>query len=140
MAIVDELIRLGCPGLQAGLYSEDPEIHRIHILADSGRLDDALSELERLGDRHTDSPVFHYTLGSVLHEKGDFAGGGAAYAKALTALEDFRAAALEEGLEDETGVDFEAAEAFLTAAARAAERRAAFIGPRPLDLSGLREE
>ena len=140
LAIVDELVRLDCPGIRAELYSEDPEIHRAHILADSGRLDDALSALERLEGRHADSPMFHYTLGSVLHEKGGFAKAAAAYAKAGRALEEFRKEALEEGLEDEIGVDFPAAGAFLAAAERKAERRAAFAGSRPLDLSGLREE
>ncbi len=139
-AIVDELERLDNPGLYPNLYSEDPAAHRAHILADSGRLDAALEALDRLRAKHGDSPVYQYTLGSVLHGKGDFAAAGAAYAEALETLEAFRLEAEKEGMEDEIGVDFPAARAFLEAAARAAERERPFEGERPIDLSGFMEE
>jgi tetratricopeptide (TPR) repeat protein len=140
LAIVDELARLECPGLYPGLYSEDPEVHRAHILADSGRIDEALAELARLGERHGDSPAFHYALGSVRQEKGDFPGAGAAYAEALAALERCRREVLEEGLEEDVRIDFPAVRAFLLEAGRKAGLRLAFSGVRPLSPADLREE
>ncbi len=139
-AIALELLRLGNPGLYPNLYSEDPEIHRAHILADSGQLDRALDEFDRLRAKHGESPVYHYAVATILHEKGDFAAAGAAYAEALEALEEFRREVAEEDMEDDAGVDFPAARAFIEAALRMAERERPFEGERPIDLSGFREE
>lgn len=135
--IIAELERLECPGLYPNLYSEDPQVHRALILADSGRLGAALEILDALRGRHHDSPVYHYTLGSVLHENGDFHGAVAAYGEALEVLEDFRREAEEEDMLDEMNVDFPAAAAFIAAAGNAAEKRRPFDGERPLDLSGF---
>lgn len=140
LAIVDELERCGNPGLFPGIYSEDPDANRAHILADSGQLDRALEVLDSIRARHGDSPVYQYTLGSVLHEKGDFDAAAAAYSEALEALEEFRREAEEEDMLDELSVDFPAAAAFIKAAERDAGRRRPFAGARPLDLSGFREE
>lgn len=140
LAIVDELQRLDCPGIFPRLYSEDPEVHRAHILADSGQSDQALAVLDALRVAHGDSPVYHHTLGSVLQEKGDYAGAEASYGEALEALEDFRREMLEEDLIEDLDVDFPAAAAFLEAARKSAENERSFGGERPLDLAGLREE
>ena len=140
LAIVDELQRLDCPNLYPRLYSEDPEVYRAHILADAGRLDQALEILDGLRVAHGDSPVYHHTLGSVLREKGDYAGADAAYGEALEMLDDFRREMLEEDMLEDLDVDFPAAAAFLEAARKAARAETPFAGERPLDLSGFREE
>lgn len=138
--ILDELLRLDCPGLYPTLYSEDPRALRVHVLADSGRLEEALEALDQLRVRHGESPVYQYTLGTVLHERGDFAAAGAAYAEALEQLEAFRREVNAEGAEEDIDVDFDAAAAFLRAAAEWAEAEAPFVGARPVDLSGFVEE
>lgn len=135
--IIDELENNDNPGLYPNLYSEDPEVHRAHILADSGRLDQALDLLDTLRMKHGDSPVYHYTLATILQEKGDFSGAGASYAEALEALDDFRREVIEEDMEEEMNVDFPAASDFLKAAAKEAERERPFEGERPLDLSSF---
>ena len=138
--IISEVERLDSPGLYPNLYSEDPVVHRAHALADSGQTDAALAILDDLRGRHGDSPAYLYALGSVLQEKGDFAGADAAYEEATEALEDFRREVEEEDLLDEVNVDFTAARAFLAAARREAKAGRPFQGDRPLDLSGFREE
>lgn len=140
MAIVDELERLDAPGLYPNLYSEDPEAHRAHILADSGRLDAALELFDSLRARHGDSPAYHYAVGSVLQGKGDFPAAEAAYGEAMDALEDFRREAEEEDLLDEMNVDFPAAKAFIEAAKKSAAAKRPFEGERPMDLSGFTVE
>ncbi len=137
MSIIDELARLETPGLYPNLYSEDPEAHRAHILADSGKLDAALEVLDSLRVKHGDSPVFQYALGSVLHAKGDFAGAVAGYEEALEALEDFRREAEEEDMLEELNVDFPAVRGFIERARAGAEKGRAFAGERPMDLSGF---
>ena len=139
-AIIDELLRLDCPGLYPRLYSEDPEVHRAHILADSGRLDAALDVLDRLRAAHADSPVYHHTLGSVLQEKGDYVGAEAAYDEALEMLEDFRLEMAEEDMEEELNVDFVAIAEFLKAARERARREQPSNGIRPMDFSGFQDE
>lgn len=139
-AILDELERLGCPGIYANLYSEDPEAHRAHLLADSGRLDQALDILDSLGMKHGDSPTYHFVLATVLREKGDADAAVAAYDEALRALEDFRREAEEEDMLEDLDVDFEAAAAFIRDARRAAETGRPFEGKWPMDLSEFREE
>ena len=136
-AIIDELIRLDNPGLYPNLYSEDPEAHRAHILADSGSLDRALEVLDALRVRHGDSPVYHYTLGTVLQEKGDYAGAVASFDEALEALDDFRREVEEEDMAEDVNVDFVAARAFLEHARKLAEKEQRFEGERPIDLSGF---
>lgn len=138
--ILDELLRLECPGLYPTLYSEDPRALRAHVLADSGRLDEALDALDQIRVRHGESPVYHYTVGTVLHEKNDFAAAGAAYAEALEQLEAFRLEVNAEGAEEDIDVDFVAAADFLKAAVRRAEAETPFAGTRPIDLSGFRED
>ncbi len=140
LAIVDELYRLESPNLYPNLYSEDPEAHRAHILADSGRLDAALELLDALRVKHGDSPVFQYAVGTVLHAKKDFVGAVASYDEALEALEDFRREAEEEDMLEELNVDFPAVRAFIEAARRAAERERPFDGERPMDFSGFHGE
>ena len=49
LAIVDELKRLDNPGLYPGLYSEDPDAHRAHILAD--RAQDSADRAQDSADR-----------------------------------------------------------------------------------------
>lgn len=137
LAIIDELIRLDKPGLYPGIYSEDPEAVRAHILADAGRLDEALEAFDGLRARHQDSPVYHYATGSVLHEKGDFAAAVASYDEAGEALEQFRQDVLEEDMADEIAVDFPAAAGFIDDERRAAGDGRGFSGERPLDLSGF---
>ncbi len=139
-AILDELERLGCPNIYPNLYSEDPEAHRAHLLADTGRPDRALEILDELRARHADSPVYHYTIGTILQEKGDFAGAGAAFAEALEMLDEFRREMEEEEYGDDVEVDFPAAAEFLKLAARRAEKEFPFEGERPLDLSGFQVE
>lgn len=138
--IISELERLECPGLYPNFFSEDPQAHRACVLADSGRLDEALETLDAMRARHDDSPVYHYTIGSVLQEKGDYPAASAAYDEALETLEDFRREAEEEDMLDDLNVDFAAAGAFLRAAREAAGNKRVFDGFRPLDLSGFREE
>lgn len=139
-AILDEMERLGNPNIYPNLYSEDPQVHRAHLMADTGRLDQALAILDDLRVRHGDSPVYHYTVGSILQEKGDFDGAVAAFAESREMLDDFRREMEEEDLEEELDVDFPAAGAFIDRAARLAEKQRPFEGERPLDLSGFREE
>ena len=140
MAIIDELERLETPGLYPNLYSEDPEAHRAHILADAGRLDAALEAFDSLRTKHGDSPVFHYALASVLHAKQDFLGAVASYDEALEALDDFRREAEEEDMLEELNVDFPEVRAFIEASRRQAEKERPFDSERPMDLSGFREE
>lgn len=140
LAIVDELARLGAPNLYPNLYSEDPEAHRAHIFADSGKLDAALEIFDALRVKHGDSPVFHYALGTVLHAKKEFAAAVGAYEDALEALEDFRLEAAEEDMLDELNVDFPAVRAFIEAERAGAEAERGFVGERPMDLSGFRGE
>ncbi len=137
LAIVDELERLGSPGLFPNLYSEDPAAQRAHILADSGKPEAALEALDALRAKHGDSPVFQYALGSVLQGKGDFPGAVAAYEEALEALEAFHREAAEEGVLEELNVDFPAAREYIEAARRGAEEERGFAGERPMDLSGF---
>lgn len=137
MAIVDELERLGTPGMYPNLYSEDPETNRAHILADSGQLDEALELLDSLRGRHGDAPSYHYAVGSVLQEKGDYDAAAAAFDEALEALEDFRREAEEEDMLDDLNVDFPAARAFVEEAKKAAAAKRPFEGERPMDLSGF---
>lgn len=140
LAILDELERLDEPGLYPNLFSEDPEVHRAFVWADTGRLDQALELLDTLRVRHGDSPVYHYTVGTVLHGKGDFHGAGASYEEAREALEAFRREAAEEDMLDELNVDFPAAERFIDAASERAKKELPFEGERPLDLSGFMVE
>jgi len=139
-AIIDELLRLNCPGIYSNLYSEDPEVYRAHIHADAGNLDRALEILDSLRVRHGDSPTYHHTLGTVLQAKGDFAGATAAFEEALEVLEDFRREAEEEDMIEDLNVDFPAVRAFLEHARDRAAREQPFDGERPLDLSGFRED
>lgn len=140
LAILEELRRLGAPGLYSDLYSEDPEVHRACALAESGLLDAALEALDGLRVRHGDSPAYHYLLGTVLHEKGDFPAAVAAYDEALEALEDFRREVEEEDMAEEMGIDFPACGAFILEARRGAEAGRGFGGERPLDLFGFQSE
>lgn len=135
--IIDELLRQDCPGIFPRLYSEDPEAHRAHILADSGQLDRALTILDGLRAKHGDSPVYHYVLGTVLHEKGEYAAAEAAYEEALEALEEFRREAEAEDVGEELNVDFVAAADFIQAAREDAANERPFAGERPIDLSGF---
>lgn len=140
LAIIGELERLDSPGLYPNLFSEDPEAHRALILADSGKLREALDLLDGMRVRHSDSPVYHYDAGTVLHELKDFPAAVAAYEEAGEALEDFRRELEEEDMLDEMSVDFPAARLFIDAAKQAAENARPFNGERPLDLSGFRME
>lgn len=140
MAIIDELERLETPNLYANLYSEDPEAHRAHILADAGRADAALEVFDSLRSKHSDSPVYHYALASVLQDKRDYHGAVASYDEALEALEDFRREAEEEEMLDDMSVDFPAAKDYIAAARSTAEKERPFRGERHMDLSGFREE
>ncbi len=140
LAIIDELERLDNPGLYPNLFSEDPEVHRALILADSGKLREALELLDALRGRHGDSPVYHYDAGTVLHALKDFPAAVAAYEEAGEALEDFRREIEEEDMLDDVSVDFPAARLFIDAAKKAAENARPFDGERPLDLSSFREE
>lgn len=137
--ILDELVRLGCPELYPELYSEDPEVHRAYLAAETGDTERALALLDRLRVKHDDSPVYRYFLASLLHESGDLPAAVVAYGEALEALETFRLEA--EGDEGGLGeVDFAAAAAFIAGIRTAAERGHPFAGIRPLDISGFREE
>lgn len=140
LSIIEELERLDCPNLYPGIFSEDPEVHRALILADSGGLEQALEILDALRGRHGDSPVYHYALASVLHERKDFPGATAAYAEAKEALDDFRREAEEEDMLEDLNVDFAAAGSFIETARKKAENGRPFDGDRPLDLSGFVEE
>ena len=135
--IIDELLRLDCPGIFPRLYSEDPEAHRAHILADSGQLERALAVLDGLRVKHSDSPVYHYTLGTVLHGRGEYEGAVAAYDEALEALEEFRREAEDEEMGEELAIDFSAAAAFIRAVRESAANENPFAGERPIDLSGF---
>ncbi len=140
MRLVDELARLDAPGLYPNLYSEDPEAHRAHILADSGKLPAALEAFDALRAKHGDSPVFHHAVGTVLHARKDFVGAAASYDEALEALEDFRREAEEEDMLEDLNVDFPAVRAFIERARARAEAEQPFSGDRPMDFSGFREE
>lgn len=138
LAILDELERLDEPGLYPNLFSEDPEVHRALILADTGQLDSALELLDSLRIRHSDSPVYHYAIGSVLHEKKDFNGAAASYEEAQETLDDFRREAEEEDMLEDLNIDFPAAKHFIEAAQKKAKSKSPFDPPRPLDLADLR--
>lgn len=140
LAILDELERLDEPGLYPNLYSEDPEVHRALVLADTGQLDPALELLDSLRVRHGDSPVYHYTVGTVLHQKKDFHGATASYEEALETLEDFRREAEEEDMIEDLNVDFPMAKRFINATLELAKKEKPFRGERPLDLSGFSVE
>lgn len=140
LAIVDELERLDSPNLYPNLYSEDPEAHRAHILADAGRPDAALEIFDALRTKHGDSPVYHYALASVLQDKRDYHGAIAAYDEALETLEDFRREIEEEEMFEDMSVDFPAARGYIAAARATAEKEQPFRGERVMDLSGFREE
>lgn len=140
LAILDELERLDCPGLYPNLLSEDPEVHRALVMADSKQLEAALEILDSLRGRHGDSPVYHYAIGSVLHEQRDFLGAAASYEEALEMLDEFRLEVQEEEMLEELNVDFPAAERFIKVALDRAKEKAPFEGGRPLDLSGFRAE
>ncbi len=61
LAILDELGRLGAPGLYPNLYSEDPDAHRVYVMAELGRLDAALEALDALSSSAPVSlPVLHF--------------------------------------------------------------------------------
>ncbi len=139
--ILDELIRLDCPGLYTQIYSEDPEIHRAYIRAEEGRLDDALALMDSLKAKHDESPVYHFFIGGILHETGDLLGATAEYRMALNALESFRQEVEEEELDLEEEIDFEAAESYIEEFLRSAENGEIMIADnRPFDLAGMREE
>ncbi|MCC8107527.1 MAG: tetratricopeptide repeat protein, partial [Planctomycetes bacterium] len=121
-AILDELERLGTPGLYPNLFSEDPEAHRAAILADSGRLDAALEILDRLRAEHGETPAYHYLVGTILQEQENWTGAVAAYEEAAAALDDFRREAEEEDVIEEMSVDFPAAREFIAARIGAATR------------------
>lgn len=140
MAIIDELERLDAPGLFPNLYSEDPEAHRAHILADAGKLGAALEAFDALRAKHGDSPVFHYAIASVLHGNKDFHGAVASYDEALETLDDFRREAEEEDMLEELNVDFPAVRAFIEASRHRAEKEQPFDSERPMDFSGFMEE
>lgn len=140
LAILDELERLEYPGLYPNLYSEDPEAQRAHVLADLGETARALDILDGLRVRHGDSPVYHYTLGTVLQEREDFPGAVAAFDEALEVLEDFRREAEEEDMLEDMNVDFPAIRAFIEKARAGAEAGRPFEGERPIDFSGFIEE
>ncbi len=139
-AILDELERLGTPGLYPNLFSEDPEAHRAAILAGSGRLDAALEILDGLRAEHGETPAYHYLVGTILQEQENWTGAVAAYEEAATALDDFRREAEEEDVIEEMSVDFQAAREFIDARINEAKREIRFSGDRPMDLSGFRIE
>lgn len=136
-AILDELERLDTPNLFPNLYGEDPAVHRAYLAADTGQHDRAIDLLDALRVKHGDSPVYHHALGTVLHDKGDYAGAAGEYEQALEALEAFRAEVEAEDLLDETNVDFEAAEQCLRQAAADAAAGRPHAGRRVLDLGAL---
>lgn len=139
--ILDELIRLGCPGIYTQIYSEDPEIHRAYIRAEEGRLDAALELMDNLKAKHDESPVYHFFIGGILHESGDLLGATAEYRMALNALETFRQEMEEEELDLEEGIDFDAANRYIEEFLRSAENGEIMIADsRPFDLADLREE
>lgn len=136
--ILDELQRLGCPGLYSQLYGEDPDVHRAYARDRAGEPLKALELLDALRTRHEGSPVYHFFVGNLLHEKGDLEGAAEEYRQALAALEEFRAATEED---DDTEVDFTEAKAFVESFLAAAEDgEIRILDGRPLDLSGFREE
>lgn len=137
LAILDEVERNDEPGLYPNIYSEDPEVHRALVFADTGRFDEALELLDTLRARHGDSPVYHYTVGSVLQEKKDFHGAAASFEESLETLDDFRREAEEEDMLEDLNVDFPAARAFIETALERAKKDQPFEGERPLDLSGF---
>ncbi|MCC8115604.1 MAG: hypothetical protein LIP18_00335 [Planctomycetes bacterium] len=139
-AILDELERLGTPGLYPNLFSEDPEAHRAAILADSGRLDAALEILDRLRAEHGETPAYHYLVGTILQVQENWTGAVAAYEAAAASLDAFRREAEEEDVIEEMSVDFPAAREFIDARIGEAKREVRFSGDRPMDLSGFRVE
>lgn len=139
--ILDELIRLGCPGIYAQIYSEDPEVHRAYIRAEEGRLEAALELMDNLKAKHDESPVYHFFIGSILHESGDLLGATAEYRMAANALETFKQEMEEEELDLEEGIDFDAANRYIEEFLRSAENGEIMIADsRPFDLADLREE
>lgn len=139
--IIDELIRHGNPGLYPQLYNEDPEIERAYIAAGAGQTGRAAEILDGLKVKHDDSPVYHFFLGSLLHEGGDAVGAAAEYRLAAAALKEFEEELEREGGDLDPDVDFRSAERFLAAFLDAADRgRPLPSFARPLDLSDFRGE
>lgn len=139
--IVDELVRHDNPGLYPQLYNEDPEVQRAYTVAESGSPERAIELLDGLKIKHDDSPVYHFFLGSLLHETGDAIGAAAEYRLAASALKEFEEELEREDYDIDPGVDFREAERFLGVFLEAADlgREPPFIA-RPLDLSDFREE
>jgi tetratricopeptide (TPR) repeat protein len=136
--ILDELLRLESPGLYPQLYSEDPDVHRAYLAAETGDPRRALEIFGALEMRHGDSPVYHYLVATLLQELGEYAGAVAAYDQASSALDAFRK---EAEADCEAGeLDFPAATEFIRRARAEAARGGEFFGGRPLDLSGFRED
>lgn len=127
--ILDELLRLGSPGLFPQLFAEDPEAEKAKILADANEPDKALELLEGMRDRHGDTPAYQYLRASLLHETGDFPAAVAAYETTRALLE----AASAEGDPDGETPDYAAALRLVAAVRDAAAAGAPFAGPRPFD-------
>ncbi len=140
-AIVDELLRLDCPGLYPQLCDEDPQVYRAYIRAEEGRYGAALEIMDALRSKHEDSPVYHFFVATLLHEDEDFAAASEEYQQALDALEAFRREVEAEDLELDSSVDFDEAQSFIESCLEKSRQSAALdLGGRPIDLSGLREE
>ncbi|MDR0362960.1 MAG: hypothetical protein LBJ46_09820 [Planctomycetota bacterium] len=138
--ILGELLRLDSPGLYPQLYSEDPDVHRAYLAAETGDPQQALDILDDLAARHDDSPVYQYFLGTLLQELGEFEAAATAFGEAAEALAAFQGEAeADPGFEDGE-LDFPAAFEFIGRALNDAEKRREFDGARPLDLSGFRGE
>ena len=129
--ILDELLRLGSPGLFPQLFAEDPEAEKARILAEANEPDRALELLEGMRDRHGDTPAYQYLMASLLHETGDFPSAVAAYETTLALLE----AAVADSDPDDEALDYAAALRLVAAMREAAGAGAPFAGPRPFDLA-----
>ncbi|MDR3210429.1 MAG: hypothetical protein LBU79_00745 [Planctomycetota bacterium] len=134
--ILDELLRLDCPGLYPNLYSEDPEVHRAYIRAEGGEREEALELLANLAAKHGDSPVYQFFVASLLHQAGDFAGAVERYRNALSALEEFQREAENEDFD--SGIDFAMARQYIDQYLQAAEAGQILDSDAPpLDLFGF---
>ena len=135
--ILDELLRLGCPGLYPQLYGEDPEVFRAYSLSYAGEPQKALALLDSLRERHEGSPAYHFFVGNLLHEKSDLEGALEQYRQALEAIQEYREAMEDEEVE----ADLDEAVAFVEGFAASAERgEIRIMDSRPYDLSGFRNE
>jgi tetratricopeptide (TPR) repeat protein len=135
LAILDELARLGSPGLYPGVYREDVRAHAAHVWAEAGLPARALETLEALEPEHAGLPIYHYVRGAILHALLRFDEARTQYGLALVGLETM--AADPDAFEE---VDLPEAAAAVRRQERRARERLPFDGVLPMGLGTLAAE